>query len=113
MAGKPKRTARMIFAVIFIVIGMVFGAVGGGLFYYRQSVASQKSEVEKDETVFIVHVDSEYMEREEFFEYADNEIKEATYMAFIPSGVALIFILLAVNNISKNKKEKRAEQTTA
>jgi len=113
MAGKSKRTVRTIFAVIFMVIGLVFGAVGGGLFYYRQSVASQKAEIEKDKTVFIVHVNSEYMEREEFFEYADKEIKEATSMALIPSGIALVFILLAVNNISKNKKDKRAEQITA
>lgn len=113
MAGKSKRTVRTIFAVIFIIIALVCGAVGGGILYYRQSVASQKAEVEKDETVFIVHVDSDYMGREEFFEYADKEMKEATTIALIPSGVALLFILLAVNNISKNKKEKKSEQTTA
>lgn len=113
MSGKSKRTVRTIFAVIFIIIGLVFGAMSGGALYWRQSYASQKAEVEEDETVFVVHVGSEYMEREEFFRYVDNEMKNATTMLLITSGVTLIFVLLAVNNISKNKKEKKAEQITA
>lgn len=116
MSGKPKRTVRTIFAVIFIIIGLVCGGAGGLGFYFRQSVVSQKAEVEKDKTAFVVHVDNRVMSREDYFEYADKEIKEWNELMPVVAGIAgvgVIFILLAVNNISKNKKDKRAEQATA
>ncbi|MDE5583496.1 MAG: hypothetical protein K2J08_07305 [Ruminococcus sp.] len=110
MAGEAKRTVRSIFAVIFIIIGIVFGVGSVGTFCYRQTLVSQKAEVEEDEMTFIVKIGSDYMEREEFFEYIDQEIKEATTFLFVPLGMTVIFIGLAANNISKNKKEKNAGQ---
>ena len=116
MSGKSKRTVRTIFAVIFIIVGLVFGVMGGGCLLYKQSLVSQKAEVEEDETSLVIQVDNKIMSREEYFRYVDDEIKEwdeLTPAMIGVTSVGVIFILLAVNNIRKNKKEKKAEQITA
>lgn len=109
MAGKSKRTARTVFAVIFMIIGIVSGLIGVMGLVVRQSCVSNKKQVEKGES-YIIQYDGKLMEREEFFEYIDDEISTMTPVVIIFAGVAVIFIGLSVNNIKKNKKDKMAEQ---